>query len=433
MLVQLPSIDDVDLDTAFWMGVVVSVILTAILLLGAWPLSEALGQPELRIVLQVLSCTLIFVAIGSTHQAVLERDLNYRQLATATVTSNFVATAVGIVFAIVGLGVWALVVQTVLAIAINAVLLASRSGYHPGLAVSVSRARQLSGRSVHVVGAASAALAIGSADNLLIGAVLGPEQLGIYTVAYRLVTVMLEVLSTSARIVALPVFARIQHQRDRLGRAYLSAMRLCSMLVAPSFIFCFVEAPLVIGVLFGDKWLPGAPVLQVLCAYGLLQGLMQFNQALLQSIGRMRLVFGLLTSVAVLQVAGFAIAVAVSHSIVWVAASLTIVSYLTAPVDLVVAMRELDLRLNAYVATLGPSLSAAAVMGLVCWLLGIAMGSSWSDPLRLIFLSACAVPSYFASLWLVGRTQLAEAIELVRTVVRQKAKVGPSDDRPAGS
>jgi O-antigen/teichoic acid export membrane protein len=410
-LVQQETVDRTDLDTAFCLGMVSSAALTGVLVLAAWPLADAFGQPGLRPVLQVLAISLIFVGTSSTHSAVLQRRFDFAALAAASVISNVVATVVGLTFAFVGFGVWSLVVQTVLSIAVNALIVIGKSGYWPGTSISRERARPLLVTSGHFMGGVMATLVTQQADNLLVGAVLGPVELGIYTVAYRILTVLLEVLSTSARIVAFPMFSRVQNERERLARAYLAAMRLCSMIVAPVFLFCLVAAPEIVSVVFGQKWAPSVPVMRVLCVYGALQGVMSFNQALLSGVGRARLVFRILLLLAVLQVVGFAIAV--SHGIVWVAASLVIVSYVMAPVDLVIAMREVGLSLRAYIPTLLPAFLSAGVMALAVYAVNLVTVTSIGINLRLLLLMAVAAIAYVGVLRAVGASQLAEATMLV--------------------
>jgi O-antigen/teichoic acid export membrane protein len=99
--------------------------------------------------------------------------------------ANVVATAVGVSFAYLGLGVWALVVQSTLAPAGTAVGLILRSGYRPGLDVSLSRLHSLFGFSRNVVGVSLMATLNQRSSDLLIGGFIGTAALGSYTVASR--------------------------------------------------------------------------------------------------------------------------------------------------------------------------------------------------------------------------------------------------------
>jgi len=413
-LVQQPHVDKEDLDTVFWIGLGLGAGLAVALSAAAWPLADAFNEPELRPVLQVLSVTFLFIAFSSTSQAVLQRRLAFRQIATANITANLVATVVGITFAVLGLGVWSLVVQTGLWLAIVAIMLTAISGYRPALYVSLPRFRPLFAFSRNYLGSSVMTFVNTRTDDFLIGSVLGSVALGIYGVAYRVLTVMMDVFGTSVRQVAFPVFAQVQTDIPRLRRAYHSAMRMCAVVVLPCYLFVAVAAPELVHVIFGPKWAASAPVLRILCLYGALQAVTAFNGSLLQSVGRARLVFRIMLIESVLQVAAFA--VAVPYGISWVAASYVIRAYLMAPVGLVIAARALDSTVTATLSGTVPPLVSSAAM-VASMFAARAILPEAPVGVQLIALAAVALVIYPAVLWLVGRAAFNEATGYVRSAV----------------
>src|SRR3978361_414613 len=151
---------------------------------------------------------------------------------------------------------------------------------------------------------------------------------------------MIEVLSSSVRAVAFPVFARMQGDRKRLLRAYISATRTCAVVWVPAFLFSVAAAPEMIHVAFGGKWDAAIPIMRILCLFGALQALLQFNGSVLQSLGRARTVLRLGLIGTILQVPAFL--VTVQYGLAWVAASYVIRAYVTAPIGLIVAARGPD-------------------------------------------------------------------------------------------
>lgn len=416
-LVQRPEVDETDLDTIFWISLGTSVALAVGLCVAAWPLAALYHEPELRPVLQVLSVTFVAVALGATHAAVIQRRLEFRLIAWPTMLANLIATAVGVGFAVLGFGVWSLVVQTVLGPSLGLVFIVPRSGYRPGRNVSRERFRELFASSRHFLGGTLMNFLNGRADDFLIGATLGPVLLGVYAVAYRVLTVMIDVLSTTSRSVAFPIFSRVQHDRARLGRAYTSVTRMCAVIAMPGYLLAFAAAPEIVDVLFGHKWHAAIPVMRILALFGPVQAVGQFNGALLQSIGRARLVFRLLVAGTVLQVIAFAIAV--PFGIQWVAASLVIRAYVLAPIGLRIAAHAIggDLRshLSALVAPAVSSVGmAAAVMGIGRLL------SGGSETLRLLVELAVALPIYAALLRLIGPVAFREAVSAVTSLFERR-------------
>jgi|tagenome__1003787_1003787.scaffolds.fasta_scaffold20964258_3 O-antigen/teichoic acid export membrane protein len=415
VLVQRREIDRADLDTVFWIGLGISAALTVLLAVAAWPLADAYGEPQLRGVLQVLSLTFISVGAGSTHLAVLQRRLAFKGIATATIIGNIVATIVGIAFAYAGLGVWSLVVQTLLGSYIATAGVIALSGYRPGSEVSGERFWGLFAASRHFVGTSFMYFLTGRTDDFLVGGVLGSAALGIYTIAYRLLTVMIDVLSASARSVAFPAFSRVQDEKERLSRAYSSATRMTAAISMPTFMFVCAAAPEIVHVLFGAKWAAAVPVMRILCLFGPVQAVMQFNGALLQSIGRARFVFWLQVGSTALQVVGFAIAV--SHGIEWVAASFVIRAYLTAPVGLIAAAHSVDASLGEHLRGVVPPLISTAAMVAVVLAVHAALAGSLAPLPLLLALMFAGAGVYLGVLWLIGRRTFSEALVYARAAL----------------
>src|SRR5689334_24295166 len=151
-LVQRTTVDKTDLDTAFWMSFGIAAFVAAALAVAAWPLAAAFNEPDLRPVLQVLCLGIVVTGLGGAHQAVLQRRFAFDAIAKAGMVSNLVATAFGVGFALLGFGVWAIVVQSALAPAGTAIGFMLRSGYRPGFDISLARLRSLFRFSRNVIG-----------------------------------------------------------------------------------------------------------------------------------------------------------------------------------------------------------------------------------------------------------------------------------------
>jgi len=389
-LVQRPTVDKTDLDTAFWMSFGLGVCLAAALAVAAWPLAAAFDEPRLRAVLQVLCVAIVVTGLGGAHQAVLQRRLAFDAVAKAGMIANVVATAVGVGLAFLGFGVWALVAQSVLAPAGTTFGLIVQSGYRPGRDVSLSRLRSLFGFSRNVIGMSIMAFLTQRSSDLLIGAFIGTTALGIYSVAYRLIVVMLDVLVTSVQGVIFPVFSRVQMDRPRLRQAYLSASRMGALITFPSFLFVMATAPETVEVVFGSKWNDSVPVMEVLCLVGPIWAVMQLNAALLFSIGRPQVVFRLSVAGAVLQVVAFAIAI--PFGIVWVAVAYVARLYIIVPVALVLASRALESPLREFLQGLAPATAATAAMVVAIEAAAVAIDDAVPSPAALGLLVAIARP-----------------------------------------
>jgi O-antigen/teichoic acid export membrane protein len=420
-LVQRPAVDKTDLDTAFWMSFGLASCMAAALAVAAWPLAAAFDEPRLRAVLQVLCVPIFVTGIGSAHQAVLQRRLAFDAVAKAGMIANLIATAVGVAFAFLGFGVWALVAQMALAPAGTTVGMIVRSGYRPGLDVSLTRLRSLFRFSRNVVGMSMMGFVTQRSSDLLIGAFIGTAALGIYTVAYRLLVVMLDVLVTSVQGVIFPVFSRVQTDRARLRQAYLSASRMGAAITFPCFLFVMATTPEIVNVVFGAKWEDSIPVMEVLCLVGPVWAVMQLNAALLYSIGRPQVLFRLSVAGALLQVVLFLIAM--PFGLVWVAAAYVARLYVITPIGLLLASRALQSRLREFLGGLAAPIAAAAAMVVAIEAAAAAIGDAVPTAVALVMLGAIALPVYVMALRLAGPAHFAEARRYAGSIRSSSSRV----------
>lgn len=418
-LIQREKVDRQDLDTIFWIALATSLGLALLLVGAAWPLAAVFDEPRLRPILQVLSVTFIFIGLGSTHQAVLQRRLAFRTIATANVTANLIATVVGIGFAVLGFGPWALVIQTILTMAITTAIVTVRSGYRPTRYVSLERFRSMFEFSRNSLGTSLLAWLNTRTDDFLIGSFIGSRALGIYTVGYRVVTVLVEVLTLSVRQVAFPTFSRMQGDRVRLLRAYQSATSMCAVVAVPVFLFCAAAAPQIVLFVFGAKWERSIPVMQILCLFGAQHAIASFNYALLTGMGRAKTVFRISLASTALQILGFAIAVRLG--IEWVAATFVVRAYLVLPFGLTIAARALDSNVRQTLAGVAaPVVSSLIMAAAVLAVADLGVGQL-PQGVALVALAAVGAAVYLLALRLGGRQVLDEFVGYLRAAMNRRS------------
>ena len=80
-------------------------------------------------------------------------------------------------------------------------------------------------------------------------------------------------------------FSKIQEDQTRLRAAYMKIILTLSLVCFPVFSGLFVVAPSVIYVCFGEKWLPSAVPLQILCIAGILRMYLQITSTAINAMG----------------------------------------------------------------------------------------------------------------------------------------------------
>jgi O-antigen/teichoic acid export membrane protein len=411
-LLQKTDIDETETDSAFWAGLALGTTLAVVLVGASWPIANVFGEPQLRPILQVLSITFLFTAIGSVPQALLARRLDFRSIAIATTVANVFATIIGVAFAFAGLGVWSLVIQSVLGIAVLALIMFRRSGFRPGLRFSLARARSILRTSSAYAGNGLADLFSQQSGSFAVGAALGSVSLGYYAVASRILVILVEVLSLSVLTVAFPMFARVKEDPVALKRAYLTASRLSAAVSAPVYLLTLAVAPEAVVAAFGEKWRASVPIMQILCLFGPVYSVMVFNGAVLQALGRPAVVFKITLYSTLAQ--AVALVFLAGRGLDWVAVIFVARLYIAAPIEMRIACKAIGVDFRQPFLALMPSAVAAAAMIndviAVRHLVGADLGT-WP---RLLLLTLVGLLTYVAVLAIVGRDQFLEVKGLLR-------------------
>lgn len=313
-LIQRKDLRPEHLDSAFWMVMGTSGALTiaSIGLSGWWASVNRL--PDLQAVISVLSILIPVKGLVVVQEARLRRNMDFRPLAIRTTASVLVGGIVGVVLAVRGFGVWAIVGQQLTTGIVELVVLWSITNWRPRLRFSRRCARELLGFSAGSSLASFGVFVNNRSDALLIGLFFGPAAVGLYRFASRWVDMLIEVSVRSLQAVSLPELSRLQHDSNHFEDRLLAVLRLSSLLALPALgILAAASDPLM--TLVGPEWSDAVVPLQILCGVGAVKALTLFNGPMLQALGKTRSLAGLAWVAAILSALGFVLAAVVLRDV----------------------------------------------------------------------------------------------------------------------
>jgi len=149
----------------------------------------------------------------------------------------------------------------------------------------VSENRKLMKFSRPIIGASVVTFLITGLDNIIVGKMLGPVQLGFYSIAFTWGNICVYGFVSWIGQVFFPTVAKIQDDLKRVQRGYLDALKWTGLIIAPICLGLFALAPQFVENVLGEKWLPAAPALRLLSLYGLLRGLGSIGGSVRKAIG----------------------------------------------------------------------------------------------------------------------------------------------------
>jgi len=418
-LVQRENLEPEHISTAFWLSAASGLLLTVCLIAASPLISLTVHKPDLTPVLQWLSVTLLIDSLGTTPQAVFRRRMAFRALAVRALAAAVAGGVVGIVMALTGCGVWSLVGQRVVSSAAGTLTLWTAGRWRPGWALSRRHFRDLFGFGVFAMGTETLATLGRHIGPFLIGTFLGDKAVGYFDLGSKLLNTMTQLFTGTVSAVALPTFSRLQQNAAQLRSAFVSAMRITSLLAFPASIGAAALSREFILGLMDEKWIPAIPIMQIMSLAGVILGLTYFNAPLMMACGKASMAFNLTLLGTLFTVVVFLLTV--PWGIVVVAAGFVIRIYLFAPFPGVMACRLVNLPFGDYLRQHVTPVIASLIMFLALWCLKMAL-SRYVPPMAMLILGVIlGVSVYGGALLVIDRARLRQIIDYIRTGTRRQA------------
>src|SRR5206468_2884165 len=95
-LVRRKNLTEEDKSTAFWLSAGIGTVLMLLGIVLAGPIASLYGQPRVEPLFRVISITFLVSALGLTQNALLVRDMRFRNLELRTVTATALSSGVAI-------------------------------------------------------------------------------------------------------------------------------------------------------------------------------------------------------------------------------------------------------------------------------------------------------------------------------------------------
>lgn len=230
---------------------------------------EAAALPAVVI---VLSIAFIVDALRVVPSAILQRDLQFQELAVLESGRAIVGAMVTLVLAWYGLGYWALVGGSLAASAAGTISIVGR---HPHAFASprmgaIQAALTYSRR---VFTGRIAWYSYSNADFLVAGKLFGQAGLGAYTIAWNLASLPVEKITSLVTQVTPAFLSAVQHDRAALRRYFLAISEGLAFLTLPATLGLAAVAEDFVLVVLGEEWRAAIVPLMLLAWYASLRSL----------------------------------------------------------------------------------------------------------------------------------------------------------------
>jgi len=293
-VIQRKELDDVYTHTAWNLNWIRGLLLALACYLSSSLIADFFDQPELEHLIQIAALIPLLRGFESLGMVLLKRDLNFRSQTYVNLVREMVNTIVAVSLVLYWSPtaesiVWGLVAGNLMAVFVSYLVHA----YRPSLQVDKASVLDIWSFGGHLLGAGVLVFAMTNLDNVVIGKMVGMEQLGFYTVAFTLAGVLTTQLVQLMNQILFPAMSRIREDAERIRRVLERSLRAVAGILTPVVCFIALFPESIVRVLFSEKWYPAIPVLMVLLVMGWVRGIASVFGPVLLVYGRVAALHGM--------------------------------------------------------------------------------------------------------------------------------------------
>lgn len=273
--------------TLMTLSVCAGAALAMLAILCASPLAEFLGAPGQGPLVALGAASLPFSAAGGVQMALMHRTLSFRQRLLPDSGSAIIGSILTIVLASMGVGAYS-VTLGMLCIAVLQPAFGLLVGVRIGFRWTADAANEAI-RWIRIVGpAAIVASLLINVDYPFVSRVLGPDAVGVYSLAFRIAWVPYIMIAIVLGAVAFPAYSEMlrRGQDDRLVGAVGAFTHAVLLIVGGAYVIIALSAGDV--VLLGVRWAPAVPVLIILAGYGIGISVLYTWYEAIRAVGQIR-------------------------------------------------------------------------------------------------------------------------------------------------
>lgn len=404
----------VDYNSVFYWNLAASLFFIGLLYLCAPSIARYYEMPELANVLRVQSLVLIIQGFSLVQSSQLQRHLRFKELSIRNIIATFVGMVVAIAMALMGYGIWSLVVSQLITALTSVLLLWKMSDWRPSLEFSLASLKELFAFGGLMALSSLVETVYTNLQSLIIGKLYSATDLGYYTQGRKLESVPTESLSQIVNQVSFPVFASIQDDKQRLLYAVRRNIKAITYLNFPLMALMIAVAKPLILLLYGPQWEPAVPYFQILCISSMIYTLNTLNTNVIKSLGKSNIFFIVQLSKRVIGIG--LIILGAQYGIYGLLWAVTSVGYISFIINAFVNKKLIRYGIWRQMGDVGFCYLLSALLAVAVYFGGQLL------PFHPYIVMAVQIVAYVALYWLISVLFKMEAYETYKEIFLQKVK-----------
>jgi O-antigen/teichoic acid export membrane protein len=271
--IQQKEITHEQVSTLFWINTGAGILIAIVISVLSQGIASFYKEPSLVRVAQALSLSFVLGGLNVQHEALLRRQMRFKDLAVIQIIGQLLSIGLAIELALDGFTYWALVWKEVTRTAVGLIGVWIACRWWPGLPAPWAEIHSLLRIGRDIASIDTIFFACRSLDQMLLGKFVGAHALGLYRQAFQLMASPMNQLAYPVESVALPSLSALQDQPLRYQRYYKKVLSLLSFVTIPLITYMAIFSEDIIKLALGEKWLEAAWIFRILAIGALIEPL----------------------------------------------------------------------------------------------------------------------------------------------------------------
>ncbi len=288
-VIQSPYTTPAQVSAVFFAQIGINLGASLACFFGAPLAASFFGQPALIPIVRAVGW-LIFIKNLAFPETLLQKNLRFKGLSLLELGAMAAGNVIGIIMALRGAGVWALVARLLIHRSLYALSVWPMAGWRP-TKPDFRGASKLFDFGLKMFGSNIFNYFSQNSAAVITGKLIGVEELGVFNIAYNLAVVPAQKMQSVLVSILAPAFCRMQGDLVGLRSNFYASLFSLSALFIPLMFGLSAVAGNLVAVVYGAKWEEAGVFLGFLAFVGLLKGVEHLLRSVILARGFASTVF----------------------------------------------------------------------------------------------------------------------------------------------
>ena len=284
-LIQKKDTDEIDFSTVFWLSLAMGILMYLLIFSLSPAIENIFKYVNMAIVIRVLGLRLILASINTIQHAYVSRKMIFKKFFFATLLGTVISAVVGIVMAVRGYGVWAIVAQYLTNTTIDTLFLAFALDWHPKLVFQWKRVGHFYRYGWKVLAAALIDNLYTNLRSFIIGKRYSSADLAYYNKGTQFPAIIVTNINSSIMRVMFPALSVQQDDKMKMRDMVKRSVQISAFLLSPLLIGLMVVSKPLIILLLTEKWIDCVPYIYIFCMTYLFMPIHAINEQAIKATG----------------------------------------------------------------------------------------------------------------------------------------------------